>query len=201
MGGTVPAIGQAVIRDPARLGRTGALLYAVNTLGAALGVAIAAFVLVPSFGYRATYTIAVMISVGVGIVAWRMPEAGTLAAASKKKPAAPAGADRAPAAERFAIATLCFISGFVILALEVVWTRIFAQVHENSVYSYAIILIIVLIGLAAGAAISSVVSQFAIRPWLTLGMMTLAGAGLLVLGPSMLMVATDGLRPVDSIEP
>ncbi len=204
MGGTVPAIGQAVIRDPARLGRTGALLYGVNTLGAAIGVAAAAFVLVPSFGYRVTYTLAVLLSVAIGVVAWRLSNTEketTPAAAKKKTPPPRQTATPTPAPERAAVAGICFISGFVILGLEVVWTRVFAQVHENSVYSYAIILIVVLAGLSAGAGISSVVSRFVTRPWIALGVMTVTGGALLVLGPSMLMISTDGLRPVDTIEP
>jgi spermidine synthase len=197
MGGTVPAIGQAVIRRPERLGRTGAMLYAVNTLGAALGVVCAAFLLVPSFGYSTTCVLALMVSLAVGVVAWRLPEAEDSPVAQKQEPTG----GRGPAAERLAVAGLCFFSGFVILALEVVWTRIFAQVHENSVYSYAIILVVVLVGLAVGAGISSAVARFVTRPWLALAVMTLCGGGLLVLGPKMLMQATDGLRPVDSLEP
>jgi spermidine synthase len=197
MGGTVPAIGQAVIRQPESLGRTGAMLYAVNTLGAALGVAVAAFVWIPSLGFSMTYTLALALSAAVGAVAWRLPVAEALPMVKKTAETDTA----APAVERLALAGLCFFSGFVILALEVLWTRVFAQVHENSVYSYAIILIVVLIGLAVGAGISSLVSRFVTRPWAALGVMTLAGGGLLVLGPSMLMHVTDGLRPVDSIEP
>jgi spermidine synthase len=197
MGGTVPAIGQAMIRNPEKLARTGAMLYAVNTLGAALGVGVAAFVLIPSLGFSTTYSLSLLLSVTVGVVAWRLPE--TKATAPEKKAAeqlAPA-----PKSERLAIAGICFFSGFVMLALEVVWTRVFAQVHENSVYSYAVILIVVLLGLAAGAGISSVVARFVTRPWVALGVMAVAGGGLLVLGPTMLMHVTDGLRPVDSIEP
>ena len=197
MGGTVPAIGQAVIRQPERLGRTGAMLYAVNTLGAALGVAIAAFALIPSLGFSTTYALALLLSVAVGVMAWRLPAPEVVPAAQKEAAVHGSGS----AVERLAASGLCFFSGFVILALEVVWTRIFAQVHENSVYSYAIILIVVLIGLAAGAGISSLVARFVTRPWTALGVMTLAGGALLALGPSMLMQVTDGLRPVDSLEP
>jgi spermidine synthase len=197
MGGTVPVIAQAVIRQPERLGRTGAMLYALNTLGAGLGVAVAAFLLIPSLGFTMTYAIALMVSVLVGGMAWRLPEAVDLPAAKKSEEKGDAGSST----DRLAVAGLCFFSGFVILALEVVWTRVFAQVHENSVYSYAIILIVVLIGLAVGAGISSVVSRFVTRPWAACGVMTVLGGGLLVLGPSMLMHVTDGLRPVDSLEP
>ncbi|MFN5579827.1 MAG: fused MFS/spermidine synthase [Akkermansiaceae bacterium] len=62
MGGTVPAIGQAAVRQPEHLGRTGALLYGLNTLGAALGVAFAAFVLIPSLGFTKTYLISLALS-------------------------------------------------------------------------------------------------------------------------------------------
>ncbi len=200
MGGTVPAIGQAAIRQPERLGRTGALLYGVNTLGAALGVGFAAFTLIPSLGFTMTYLVSLALSLGVGAVAWRLPA-----------PEAPPQIDQSksniksnivvPATERIAVTGLCFFSGFVILALEVVWTRIFAQVHENSVYSYAIILIVVLVGLAIGAGISSLVSRFVKKPWAALGVMTLVGGGLLVIGPSLLMHVTQRLTPVSSLEP
>lgn len=196
MGGTVPVIAQAVIRQPERLGRTGAMLYAVNTLGAGLGVAVAAFVLIPWLGFSLTYALALLVSVVVGTVAWRLPAATDLPAVKKTEEKGDGGSTT----HRLAVAGLCFFSGFVILALEVVWTRVFAQVHENSVYSYAIVLIVVLVGLTAGAGISSGVSRFVTRPWAACGVMTLVGGGLLVFGPSMLMHVTDGLRPVDSIE-
>lgn len=200
MGGTVPAMGQAAIRQPERLGRTGALLYGVNTLGAALGVGFAAFTLIPSLGFTMTYVVALVLSLGVGAVAWRLPGPAELprAASATSNEKVDAVISRS---ERIAVAGLCFISGFVILALEVVWTRIFAQVHENSVYSYAIILMVVLVGLAIGAGISSVVSRFVKKPWAALGVMTMLGGGLLVLGPSLLMHVTKGLTIMSTIEP
>lgn len=200
MGGTVPAMGQVAIRQPERLGRTGALLYGVNTLGAALGVAFAAFTLIPSLGFSKTYLVAVVLSLVVGVVAWRLPAPETPARPTKEK------TNKEPEivvsfAKRYAIGGLSFFSGFVILGLEVVWTRIFAQVHENSVYSYAIILIVVLVGLALGSGISSLVSRFVKRPWIALGVMTLVGGGLLVIGPSLLMHVTHQLRPTSSLKP
>lgn len=200
MGGTVPALGQAAIWHPQQLGHTGAILYAVNTLGAAAGVGVAAFFLVPTFGFSATYTMALLLSAAVGLTAWFLPAPGASPTdAGKSVVDMEVGAE--PRMERWGLGALCFFSGFVILALEVVWTRIFAQVHENSVYSYAIILIVVLVGLAAGAGISSVVSRFVSRPWVALGLLTLAGGTFLVIGPAMLLRSTDGLRPVDSLEP
>lgn len=199
MGGTVPAIGQVMIREHNRFGRTAAMLYGVNTLGAALGVASAAFIFMPSLGFRMTYGFAVLLSAAVGVAAWRLSR--------DERPAAnraeihESQADTVAWHEKSALVALCFFSGFVVLALEVAWTRVFAQVHENSVYSFAIILIVVLVCLALGAGISSVIARVVKRPMLALGVMTMIGGGLLVLGPSLLMFVTGNLRPVNTSEP
>ena len=195
MGGTVPAMAQALIHRSDRLGRTGALLYAVNTLGAATGVTLAAFVLIPYGGFSFTYSVALVLSVLGGVIAWRMkmPEAKSVASVVVRDAIV---AKR----ESYALTLLCFLSGFVMLALEVVWTRIFAQVHENSVYSYAITLIVVLIGLTIGSALSALVARWVGRPWLALAIMTLIGGALLSLVPVLLMQVTQRLRPVDSLE-
>jgi len=50
MGGTLPAIAEHLIRSLSSFGRTSALLYGINTIGAALGVGCAAFLLVPILG-------------------------------------------------------------------------------------------------------------------------------------------------------
>ena len=54
------------------------------------------------------------------------------------------GATSPPTANgRRAVFAVCFLSGFGILALEILWTRMFAQVLENSVYTFAAILVTV----------------------------------------------------------
>lgn len=196
MGGTVPAMAQAAIPQSDRLGRTGALLYGVNTLGAATGVTCAAFVFIPDFGFAVTYGIALVLSIAGGIIAWRMKAPAAANAAPAKKEVA----EPVKVSESFSLSLLCFVSGFVMLALEVVWTRIFAQVHENSVYSYAITLIVVLAGLTLGSLLSSMVARWSKFPWQVLGVMTLLGGVLLSLGPALLMHVTQGLRPMDSLE-
>ncbi|NQT36889.1 MAG: hypothetical protein HQ581_05345, partial [Planctomycetes bacterium] len=52
MGGTVPLMGQYLIRDRRRFGRAASVLYGVNTLGAALGAYMAGFHLPLWLGYR-----------------------------------------------------------------------------------------------------------------------------------------------------
>jgi spermidine synthase len=57
---------------------------------------------------------------------------------------------------------VAFVSGFATLGLEVLWTRMFAQVLHNSVYSFAVILVTFLVCLGCGSALAHGLSR---RPW------------------------------------
>ncbi len=201
MGGTVPAIGQVVIRERERFGRMAATLYSLNTLGAAMGVVAAVFLLIPSLGYRMTCGLALLTSLAVGALALKFSRAEPHQAGEEPiKDSDQATSQSSPLRHRLALGGLCFFSGFVVLALEVLWTRVFAQVHENSVYSFAITLVVVLIGLALGAGISAVISRFSQRPMQTLGILAVLGGCLLVVGPSLLMHVTHDLEPSHTLE-
>jgi spermidine synthase len=220
MGGTVPAMAQVVVRELNRFGQLSALLYGLNTLGAAAGVLLAAFVLIPQLGQVLSYAFAVGLSLVVaGIAVWlsrggapivhaeaigaRKPSGESAESAawqSRPNDGAPSVGSSPSPRNRLALGALCFLSGFVLLALEVVWTRIFAQVHENSVYAYAVILAVVLICLAIGAGISALIARKSQHPLAIVGWLVLAGGGLLMLGPELIMLATHQLEPVHSLE-
>jgi spermidine synthase len=206
MGGTIPAIGQAIIRHPSRFGRMAAFIYGTNTLGAALGVSYAAFVLIPTFGFQTTYAIAISLSAAVAGLAWwlsRRPEAAIDTNESDHMLNDGQESELASKATSLSdriILPLCFFSGFSVLSLEVLWTRIFAQVHENSVYSFAIILTVVLICLALGAWISSLLSRLKLPPLQVTGVLVVVGGALLLVNPWMLLQVTDDLQPVYKLE-
>jgi len=203
MGGTIPAIGQVMIRERSRFGRTASLFYGINTLGAASGVLCAAFIWIPKFGFAASYAGALFLSLAIGLWAWKLSRQERYQLEPPVDHADgndPQAEERTPLARRLTLGGLCFFSGFVVLALEVVWMRVFAQVHENSVYSYAVILAVVLLCLALGAGTSALLARLARRPMLVLGVLTTSGGILLVLGPSLLMHVTEGLKPVQEIE-
>jgi spermidine synthase len=149
MGGTLPAMSQHLVRGAAVLGRTASGLYAVNTLGAALGAWLAGFVLVRHLGVHGAYALAVSTSVGVAALA----AAAGRAAPPPPRATAPAAPGPAAAAAlgRASLGVAAFASGFATLALEVLWTRMFAQVLQNSVYTFALVLAVFLVALALGA--------------------------------------------------
>ncbi len=193
MGGTIPAMGQVAVAERSRFGRISAWLYGMNTFGAMLGVMVGAFVLLPSLGLRMSYGIAMLCSLMVSAWAW-------MGAKSEVELEVNNTMDEGSGRLDPGIATFAFVSGFVVLGLEVAWTRIFAQVHENSVYSFAVILAVVLFGLAFGSAISSLLSRLNKPPKQILLVILLVSGGLIVCGPWMMMSATKELQPVHTSE-
>lgn len=145
MGATLPVLGQYLIRNAAELAPTFSVLYAANTLGGAAGALAASFVFPGLFGYRGTCLLAIACSGAISFVAYRIE---TDAASS------PTAAEPRQGRAGAALLVLAFVSGVATLALEVLWTRMFAQVLQNSVYSFAVILVTFLVALALGAALA-----------------------------------------------
>jgi spermidine synthase len=177
MGGTLPLLSQHFIRRPGELGKTGTLLYAINTAGAVLGVFLAGFVLPPLMGYTLSYVAAIVSSALIGFVAvmvGRSIEAGppSIEGVENREK----NEQRSPVISPRLIYGLAFFSGFLALALQVLWTRMFSQVLQNTVYTFSMILIVFLVALALGAALAGLISRTRLDPVLMLIiLLTLAG--------------------------
>ncbi len=65
-------MGQFMIRKRDTFGKTSALMYGINTLGAATGAGLAGFYLPLWLGFNATCALAIVLSVGVAIAAFRL---------------------------------------------------------------------------------------------------------------------------------
>lgn len=176
MGGTLPLLGQYFVRRPLDLGRTGTSLYTINTAGAVLGVLLAGFVLPAVLGYALSYVTAIVSSGLVGLLAVLV---GRGVERNPRQVAGGGGeqAGKTPALSPALLYFLAFASGFQALALQVLWTRMFSQVLQNTVYTFSMILIVFLIALAAGAALAGLLSRTDLDPVMVL-MVLLALAGL-----------------------
>lgn len=200
MGGTLPVLGQAVIQNNAAFGSTTARLYAVNTIGAAAGAFVAAFVLIGLVGIRMTCLTAVTGSLVAALLASRISRGDwPLALSEHRMTGSKKGKPRAPPVTpgkiaRPLIVGLAFASGFNLLALEVVWTRMLAQVHENSVYSFATVLIVVLLCLALGAWLASWLARGKASPSQVLVGLVVAGGIALGFTPLVFISLTHGMR-------
>ena len=141
MGATLPALERALTPLRAR-GRSIAALYAANTLGAVLGVLGTTFWLVPSLGLTRTAAVCVLLNllcVGAALaLPWRTPLPG---------PTTPAPS---PASGK-TLARLA-VTGLLGIGYEVLVVRVLSQVSEDTVYTFAMLLAVYLVGSALGAA-------------------------------------------------
>ncbi len=139
-------------RDPAGSRDSFSFLYLANVLGAMAGTLLTAVVFVETLGFRHTLWVAAgsnfaiaVVGVGLGV---RRGSAGTGPADDRTGSAAPAR--QGP--DRFNLAVL-FTTGFVSMAMEVVWSRGFAAVLKTQVYSFALIVFTYLGATFVGSAL------------------------------------------------
>lgn len=92
MGATLPILGRAVTPSLARMGRRVGLLYAMNTLGAMLGVFASGFLLLEWLGVFGTMLVGAAANVIVGIAAMVLGTKHFLLEPSVVRPARPEGA-------------------------------------------------------------------------------------------------------------
>ncbi|MCC6006293.1 MAG: hypothetical protein JJU40_01295, partial [Rhodobacteraceae bacterium] len=184
MGGTLPLMGQHVIRARASLGRAGSALYAVNTAGGAIGALAAGFFLPMWLGFSGAYLLAVGLDLFVGLSA--------VLIARRTLPMV-AEARSAPTTIPARLWLIAFASGFATLAVEVIWTRAFAQVLQNSVYTYALVLTVFLAALSLGAALANALNRTALRPEAVLTGLLLTSGVVVAATPHMFHHLTGGL--------
>jgi spermidine synthase len=188
MGGTLPALGQAVAPSGERLGIPVGGLYVINLLGAAAGTLAVPFVLLPRLGLGASHACAVAGSLAIGLTAV------AIGAAAPRRPLPedelPRGATPRPPVAVAALALSC-ASGLLTLALQVSWTRMFALVHESSLYSFAVVLFVFLAGLSGGASLARRALARGHAPRRLLGL-AWGVAGLLVVASPRLFHAMSG---------
>jgi spermidine synthase len=151
MGATLPAI-ERMTGEMRREGRSIAALYASNTFGAVVGVLATAFWLVPELGLTRTVYLCVALSLLCAAVALGISRSTTeVALARADTPTVP---DALLAARRLraAYSGKLALTGLLGIGYEVLAVRVLSQVTEDTVYTFAMLLAIYLLGSAAGAA-------------------------------------------------
>jgi len=146
MGATLPAVARCVEGERNASAWLGAC-YAANILGGVLGCLLSAFYLLRSYDVYVATAAAVFLNVAVAIVAWRLrPPA----------PRPPVAGMRLPVRLAWPIYVAVGISGFTALSAEVLWTRHLALLIGGTVYAFALMLAVFLLGLGAGSSAGAV---------------------------------------------
>jgi len=144
LGMTFPLMSAAVLRlDRERFGGSIASLYFTNCAGAALGVLITVFVLVPSLGLPGTLLVAGLLNLLVAGAAW-------LAGAGARREPVAASAPQAGSSAPRLLLIAAAVTGLASFIYEIAWIRMLSLVLGSTMQSFELMLAAFLLGLALG---------------------------------------------------
>ncbi|MCF6359634.1 MAG: fused MFS/spermidine synthase, partial [Cyclobacteriaceae bacterium] len=199
MGGTFPILAQYIGNGNTKFASRATVLYAINTLGAASGVFLAGFLLLIEYGVSSTYSIAIFLALSIGALAiildWFKPkqygsENIEVQESSQNKDIP----FSSPSLTYSQFILIAFSSGLLALSAETIWTRMFAQVLQNSVYSFSAILVVFLIALGVGGLLSHVLVRIGLPIIPVLLTLLSLSAVLVGISPMIFSSLTNGLN-------
>lgn len=180
MGGTLTLLIRHLVGRDLEVGHWRiAVLYGVNTAGAALGCILTDFLLVPAAGLQGTQMFAVFFNIVAAAGAFGL--AGALAsgatpapARKKKKPSISAVTAQTvplspPASSGLAWTSLALaLSGFAAMGMEILWFRHFTLLLGEFRAVFSLLLTVILIGIGAGSLAGGFLLRRIARPaqWL-----------------------------------
>ena len=216
MGGTLTLLIRHLVRRDFQAGASRiALLYGVNTAGAALGCFLTDFLLVPAAGLLAAQFVAVALNLVAGTGAWvlsRRPGVGLTPTAARTRrgdawskedvsatPVEPLGqsARTALALTGGALA----LTGFAAMGLEILWLRHFSLLLGQFRSVFSSVLTILLVGLGLGALGGGALNRRSPRPaqWLMLAQGGVVASALLGLARADVSVIHDAGRELGNL--
>lgn len=155
MGFTFPFM-MAFIRETDPENTTGfSYLYFANVIGAMGGALITALVLIELFGFKHTLMIAAVLNFAVAAAAvfWGLNTPSHLPPRnlSEKNQHRSAGTVNLPPGEAAWICSVLFATGFICMAMEIVWIRAFTPILHTRTYSFAGLLTVYLLATWIGS--------------------------------------------------
>ncbi|HEY3055642.1 MAG TPA: spermidine synthase [Thermoanaerobaculia bacterium] len=148
MGATLPTVVGALSRSVENYGRALGLLYGWNTTGAVVGAIAGEFLFIRLLGIRGTGVVAACFS-GIAAI---MAMTSNFDAVDRSERESASWSPRV-----VALLMAAALSGFALLALEVIWFRFIVLFIFATSLAFATMLAVVLLGIALGALVASVV--------------------------------------------
>lgn len=174
MGATLPLLVKAMRARERSFGAALGRLYGWNTAGGVAGALGVEVVLVTRFGLRGSALAAALLNLAAG--------AGALALERRLRAGDEAAPEAAPTPSPWTgagrrLLALAFLCGATLLALEVVWFRFLQLFVIGTSYNFAVMLAVVLLGIALGALLAGRVLAREPRASRALPLVALAAAG------------------------
>ena len=195
MGATLPVLCRFYVTELSHLGTHTGRLYGLNTIGAAAGSLLCGFWLIELLGVWGTLTFAVLVNCLIGfscILAGHKLERqqGDRVTRASREPLREGAAIGDKLAGRPAVVKAALVifavSGFCSMAYEVIWTRLLGLIVGPTTYSFTIVLVTFILGLALGSMFFGYLADRSGKAvWLLV--YTQTGAALFALGISQVL--------------
>jgi len=178
MGATLPVLAKALSRQDSNFGANIGWLYGWNTLGAMTAAFSTALFLVPTFGILTSGLAALICNMIAAVIALRYSQ--DRESSLTPEPSVSSVPKVIDGRTRRYIA-IAFMSGMLMLALEVVWFRFLLLTSDGTSLIFAVMLGVVLGGIAAGGLVAAHLFRRDDRAYRWLKLVTAASAALVVL--------------------
>jgi predicted membrane-bound spermidine synthase len=148
MGSTLPLLVEHVVRRTGNVGESVGSLYCVNTFGSAVACFAAAIVIMKMLGEAGSVNLACSFNLTVGLIA--IVTALRKSAPARKRTLLDEAVSTQTIPFRIGV-LLAGITGFVALAYEIIWYRLYSFTTGGKASSFALLLGFYLIGIAYGS--------------------------------------------------
>ncbi len=189
MGATLPILCRFYVTSLSHLGTHAGRLYGLNTIGAAFGALLCGFWFIYYLGMPGTLILAVVINGIIGVLCLQAGSKTQLIKQAEILPQTDAveisKVTHYPGAVAGAL-IIFGVSGFCAMSYEVIWTKLLGLIVGPTTYSFTIVLVTFILGLALGSILFGWLGDKTGKPlWLLVS--TQIVAGLLVLGISQVV--------------
>ncbi|MEE8120933.1 MAG: hypothetical protein V3T55_05360, partial [Anaerolineales bacterium] len=150
LGATLPVLVKLVAHSDKDVAGNAGRLYAVNSVGAALGTLLATTTLIQLFGVNGSLFLAGSINIAIALTAWVLFSGRTEISGELSHSMSYTHSGIA----RYVIAIFGVV-GFISMAYQVAWFRLLVQITGTSVYAFGLILSIFIVGIGLGSAIAT----------------------------------------------
>lgn len=150
MGGVIPIANKIVsFNNNDNVAKNIANIYAIETIGSALGGLFAGFILLGNIGQKETIFLAGFINISIALYIFLSKKFTNIQFVEQKNIKKFVQGNSENSAKIALIST--FFIGFAILSLQIIWIRIFKTYFTNTSYTFSLITSFVIIGLSAGS--------------------------------------------------
>ena len=166
MGGTLPILAKLFVNRPKESGEQVGILYAINTIGAAIGCFVTGFFLIELFGIAKTTRLVAAINFLLGIaffvlnIYYKKPNVETTDTENVKKAVNDSSSYKIHPSYSILILVGFALAGFVSLSYEVLWTRLLVFKLKMTIYAFSIMLTTFLMGLSIGSIVVAIIEKY-----------------------------------------